>query len=70
MAVPQRLWARKLADAEISACLWHDRSLKEATCEISVRAEHSEDTFAANIADAIKVALDERGAVAVEQETQ
>jgi hypothetical protein len=62
MAV-RKLWQRKLTDgSEVAACLWHDSALSEATIELSVRAAHAEDTLAANIADAIRVALDERGA--------
>jgi hypothetical protein len=66
---PRKLWQRRLADAEISACLWHDRSLKEATCELSVRAAYAEDDFAISLATAVCKALDERGAVPIEQET-
>jgi hypothetical protein len=62
----QKLWARKLRDgAEIAATLFHDRALSEATCEISVRAAHAEDTLAVSLADAIKSALDKRGATPI-----
>jgi hypothetical protein len=62
MAAVQKLWQRKLPDgAEIEACLWHDSALSECTIELSVRAAVA-DALAANMADAIKAALDERGA--------
>jgi hypothetical protein len=64
---PRKLWQRRLADgSEVEACLWHDRSLGEATCEIEVRAPTHSDDLAANIANAICRALDERGAVPIE----
>jgi hypothetical protein len=66
----QRLWARKMKDgAEIAATLFHDRSLGEATAEISVRACHAEGDLAVRLADAVKTALDQRGAIPLEQET-
>jgi hypothetical protein len=55
--------------SEIAATLFHDRSLGEATAEISVRAAHSEDDLAISLANAIRKALGERGAVPIEQET-
>jgi hypothetical protein len=65
---PRKLWQRKLTDgAEIRACLWHDSALSEATIELSIRAVVA-DTLAANMADAIRNALDERGAIAFEPE--
>jgi hypothetical protein len=63
---PTKLWQRKLVDgAEVEACLWHDADLAEATVELSVRAAHSEDTLAVSLANAIKSALDERGAIPI-----
>jgi hypothetical protein len=65
---PKKLWQRKLTDgAEIRACLWHDSTMSEATIELSIRAVVA-DTLAANMADAIRNALDERGAVPFEPE--
>jgi hypothetical protein len=62
----QRLWARKMKDgAEISAALFHDRSLGVATAEIEVRSAHGEGDLATRLADAVRCALDERGAVPI-----
>ena len=45
MAV-RKLWQRRLTDgAEISAALFHDTSLAEATAEITVRSTHAEDAL-------------------------
>jgi hypothetical protein len=68
MAAVQKLWQRRLTDgSQVEACLWHDSALSEATIELCIRAVVA-DTLATNMADAIKVALDERGAVPIEQE--
>jgi hypothetical protein len=62
----QKLWARKMKDgAEIAATLFHDRSLKECTCEIAVSGTCAEDTLATSIADAVRAALDARGATPI-----
>jgi hypothetical protein len=52
--------------AEVAATLFHDRSLKEATCEIAVRGAH-EDEIAVSFANAICKALDQRGAVPIKE---
>lgn len=66
----RKLWQRRLTDgAEISAALFHDASLAEATAEITVRSTHAEDALATQLADAIKNALDKRGAVEINETT-
>jgi hypothetical protein len=66
MAV-QKLWARKMRDgAEIAATLFHDRSLGEATAEISVRSAHAEDDLAIRLVEGVKNALDQTGAEPLE----
>ena len=49
---PRKLWQRRLAGAQIEACLWHDNALGESTCEIAVKAPHSDD-LAISFANAI-----------------
>jgi hypothetical protein len=53
---PRKLWQRSFNGAEIEACLWHDHSLGEATCEIAVKAAHSDD-LAVSFANTIRKAL-------------
>ena len=66
---PLRLWQRRLADGgQVEACLWPDLSLGETTCEIAVKAEHSDD-LALRLADQLRCSLDAGGAVPLEQET-
>jgi hypothetical protein len=56
---PRLLWQQRLASgADIVATLFHDRSLGEATAEISVRAAYAEDQLAIKLADAVRSALD------------
>jgi len=70
MAAVQKLFARKLQDgSEVAATLFYDRALGEATAEISVRSAHAADDLATKLAIAIRKALDQRGAVPLEQET-
>jgi hypothetical protein len=63
---PKKLWQRRLADgALVEACLWRDVDLAESTIELSISGVPSEDTLATSIADAVRAALDERGAVPI-----
>jgi hypothetical protein len=67
---PRKLWQRRLADgSEVAATLFHDADLNETTAEIAVRAAAHSDDLAVTFADAICKALDQRGAVPLEQET-
>jgi hypothetical protein len=66
----KKLWARKLKDgAEISAALFHDHRLGEATAEITVKAAQAEDDLAIKLADGVRNALDQHGAVPIEEPT-
>jgi hypothetical protein len=66
---PRKLWSRRLADGtNVTATLFYDRDLSESTAEIFVKSEYSDD-LAINLATAIREALDQQGAVVVEQET-
>jgi hypothetical protein len=63
----RRLWSRKLTGgAEVTATLWHDTELSEATLEITVSDERAEPR-AEKIANAICEALDRHGAVQMEE---
>jgi hypothetical protein len=67
---PKKLWQRRLADgSEVAATLFHDVDLNECTAEIAVRAPAHSDDIALSFATAICKALDQRGAVVIEQET-
>jgi hypothetical protein len=64
---PRKLWQRRLADgSEVAATLFHDRTLNEATAEFAISGTHSEDV-AVSFANAIRKAIDERGATPIEE---
>jgi hypothetical protein len=63
----RKLWSRRLRDgAEVEAVLFFDKSLSEATVEITVRTSNG-DALAVNIANAVRKALDNSGAVSMDE---
>jgi hypothetical protein len=67
-SIVRKLWKRKLPSGEeISAVSFFDNSLGECTLEITVLCAHAPDVVCMRVADGVLAALEERGAVAMEE---